>query len=330
VRWGAAAALGKIITMENKHLLEPLLESENEYVANTSYDILKKIYQKDRSEKNVLLTQISSSEIDDSNKPNNQELPCGRPADEGKKDPYIGSFVDRLKSIKKPTSIVDYGCGQGKLLCALTTLPDVAIENISFYGVDENTRCRYTSRLTAEKYGLFNSFKTEPEFLKPKEFYTKDIRLDYALLMHALHEIKLIDLIEIIYSISAKLKMGGQMFILDQRELIEKERSFVLWNDKKDFENLFSDSGLEVSQRFFNTGSDKKLSSIEVKKVKDDCFSREIVARNCMKVYESKKYAVSDRIKIKGISNEEFQKLSISNSNISIQIDEYNKSIKLD
>ncbi|MCG7847560.1 MAG: HEAT repeat domain-containing protein, partial [ANME-2 cluster archaeon] len=219
VRRSAADELGEIITTENKYLLKPLLESQNEYVVNTSYDILKKIDQNDRSEKKITLKKISISEKDDSNNSDNQELPCGRPAEEGLKDPYIGSFVDRLKSIKEPTSIVDYGCGQGKLLCRLTTLPDVAIKNISFYGVDENTRCRYTSRLTAEKYGFFNSFKTEPEFLKPKDFYAKDIRLDYALLMHALHEIKLLDLIEIIYSISAKLKIGGQMFILDQREL---------------------------------------------------------------------------------------------------------------
>ena len=203
----------------------------------------------------------------------------------------------------------------------------MAIKNISFFAVDEKTRCRYTSRLTAEKYGLFKSLKKYPEFLKPKDFYAKDIRLDYALLMHALHEIKLPDLIEIIYSISVKLKMGGQMFILDQRELIETERSFVLWDDKKDFEILFSDSGLEISQRFFNTGSNKKLSSIEVKKVQDDCFSREIVARNCMKVYELKKRTVSDRIDRKEISDKEFQELNILYSNISRQIDEYNESI---
>ena len=274
------------------------------------------------------MEKISHPEKDDSKKPDNQELPCGRPAEEGLKDPYIGSFVDRLKSIKEPTSIVDYGCGQGKLLCALTTLQDVAIGNISFYAVDENTRCRYTSRLTAEKYGFFNSFKTEPEFLKPKDFYAKDIRLDCALLMHALHEIKLIDLIEIIYSISVKLKMGGQMFILDQRELIDPERSFVLWDDKKDFEDFFLDSGLEVSQRFFNTGRDKKLSSVEVIKVQDHCFPKKDVAINCLHVYELKEKKVSAMLK-REISDDEHQKLSILHSNISRQITEYNESIKL-
>ena len=147
--------------------------------------------------------------------------------------------------------------------------------------------------------------------------------------MHALHEIKLLDLIEIIYSISAKLKMGGQMFILDQRELIEKERSFVLWDDKKDFEILFSDSGLEVSQRFFNTGSDKKLSSIEATKVQDNCFPKENVASNCLEVYNLKKRTVSEKIDRKEISDEKFQVLNILYSNISRQIDEYNESIKL-
>ena len=321
-------ALRKINTTKNKYLYETLLKSENEYVADRAYNLFKKAKENEESKKYLILNKISISRKDNSANSDNQELPCGRPAEEGLKDPYIGSFVDRLKSIKEPTSIVDYGCGQGKLLCALTTLPNVAIKNISFFAVDENTRCRYTSRLTAKKYGLFNLFKTEPEFLKPKDFYAKDIKLDYALLVHALHEIKLLDLIEIIYSISVKLKMGGQMFILDQRELIETERSFVLWDDKKDFEILFSDSGLEISQRFFNTGNNKKLSSIEVKKVQDDCFSREIVARNCIKVYELKKMTVSDRIERKEIRDEEFQELNILYSNISRQIDEYNESIK--
>lgn len=33
-----------------------------------------------------------------------------------------------------------------------------------------------------------------------------------------------------IYSLFNKVKNGGKIFILDQKELIEKERSFVLWD----------------------------------------------------------------------------------------------------
>jgi len=325
----AVDALGEIITIQNKHLLEPLLESENESIAKISYDILKKINENERSKQKIILEKIPTSEKDEPSRLDNLQKPCGEPAEKGLQDPYIGSFIDRLKSIKKPTTIVDYGCGQGKLLCALTTLPDVAINNISYFGVDEKTRCRYISRLTSEKYGLTKSLKKYPEFFKPKNFYLKDIRLDYALLMHALHEIELRDLIEIIYSISSKLNIGGQIFILDQRELIEKERNFVIWNDLEYFKMLFSDSGFEHSPRFFNTGSNKKLSSVEAIKIKEGCFSKENTAKNCLTVYYSKKKRVSDLLKKNKINYEDYQNLSILYSNISNQIDDYYKFLKL-
>ena len=319
----AANALREIITIKNKHLMEPLLESEKGYIAKFSYSILKEINRNERSEQKITLENISISEKGETNRLENQQKPCGEPAEKGLQDSYIGGFIDRLKSIEKSTTIVDYGCGQGKLFCALTSLPVKALNNISLIGVDEKTRCRYTSRLTAEKYGLFKLLKQEPKILKPKDFNALDIKLDYVFLMHALHEIKLLDLVEIIYSISIKLKKDGRIFILDQRELIEKERSYVLWDDEKDFETLFLDSGLKVYQRFFNTGSDKKLSSIEVKKVKGNYFSKEKVGINCLKVYENKKINVSGLLDRKEVSDDKYQELSNLYSNISRQLDEY-------
>jgi HEAT repeat protein len=320
-------ALNNVITTENKNLLESLLKSKNENIANISHDLLKKIDKIEKSEGKILLNKTQNSKKEDSNNLDNQKL-CGEPAEKGRKDPYIDKFVDKLKPIKEPTSIVDYGCGQGKLLCALTTLPDVAANNISYFGVDEKTLCRYISRLTAKNCGLFELFTNYPEFLKPKKFYAKDVRLDYAFLMHALHEIKLIDLIEIVYSISTKLKIDGMIFILDQRKLVEQERNFVLWDDKKDFETLFSNSGFEMFQRFIETSSGNKLSSIEAKKIQENCFPKEKVTENCLKVYESKKVIVS-KMRNETVDTEEHKNLSVRYANISDQIEDLKREFLL-
>jgi len=313
-------ALNNVITTENENLLRSLLKSENENVYNTSCDLLKKIGEIKRSEEIIKLNKTQNSENEDSNNLDNLELPCGKPAKEGSNDPYINTFMSRLRHIKEPTSIVDYGCGQGKLLCALKILPDVVVKNISYFGVDEKTLCRYISRLTCKKYKLDELFRNNPEFLKPKKFYSKDIKLDYAFLMHALHEIKLIDLIEIVYSISTKLKLNGMIFILDQRKLVEEERNYVLW-DENDFETLFSNSGFEVYQSFPETKSGNKLSLIEAIKIQENCFPKETVKENCLKVYESKKVIVSN-MRNEAIDTEEHKNLSGRYADISVQIDD--------
>ena len=257
---------------------------------------------------------------------NSQKTEHVRSADEGLKDAYFGGFVDKLKSIQEPTTIIDYGCGEGKLLSAMKTLPDSALENISYVGVDLLTRCRYKSRLAAEKYGLGEKFRNEPEFLKPEAFLKKDFLADYAFFMHVLHEIELVCLPDIMYSLSRIIKNGGKIFILDQKELVEKERSFVLWDDKKDFEMLFKDSGFEPYARYFPTGSGKQLSSIEMKKVEDKCFTKEEAGRNCLAAYKAKQERLGKKRKTSGLSDEEYSEISIQYTNISEQIAEYERT----
>jgi hypothetical protein len=61
--------------------------------------------------------------------------------------------------------------------------------------VDAKTACLFKSSWTAEKYGLF---KNELEFMTSEVFFKKDMTVDFALLMHTLHEIRLVDLVDTI------------------------------------------------------------------------------------------------------------------------------------
>jgi SAM-dependent methyltransferase len=246
----------------------------------------------------------------------------------GLKDAYFGGFVDRLKSASKPVTIVDYGCGGGKFLCALTTLPESALRNISYTGVDISTRCRYISKLTAEKQGLNKKFRRETEFLKPEAFSKMGVTVDYIFFMHVLHEVRLVHLADIIYSLSSKVKYGGKIFILDQKELVEEERSFVLWDDEKDFEMLFYNSGFKPYVRYFTTGSGKQLSSIEIEKVENSRFTREDAGRNCLAVYKAKQAKLMEKRKQSGLTDKEYSEISVQLANIVEQIAEYEKTIQ--
>jgi HEAT repeat protein len=326
VRWKAAEALGEICTVKNKKQLEDLLLSDHEFSVNTAFEVLYEIEKEEKSEIILSENHFRMRRVDDYENCHRSEHV--RPADEGLKDAYFGIFVDKLKSIKEPTTIIDYGCGEGKLLSAMTTLPKSALKNISYIGVDLLTRCRYISGLAAEKYGLIEKLCKEPEFLKPEAFFKKDILADYILFMHVLHEIELVYLPKLIHSFSTKVKSGGKILILDQKELVEKERSFVLWDEEEDFEMLFKDSGFEPHVRYFETGSGKKLSSIEIEKVEDKCFTREDAGRNCLAVYKSKQAKLIEKRKTKGLSDEQYSEISIQYTNISEQIAEYDRALR--
>ena len=325
VRTLAFSTLKMICTVREKEQLEKIKDSSNIYAANKAFEILMEIEQTEKSKIELFKKEVGVLPVFISK--NKNKIGGAHPAEEGIVDPYIGMFIDRLKSITKPISIIDYGCGEGKLLCAMKSLPETTLGKISYIGVDIRTGYLFKTRLNAKKYGLCKLLRTKPEFIKPKDFFSKKIVADYILMVHTLHEIKLVDFIDITYHFSAKLNVGGRIFILDQRKLLEKERSFVLW-DRDDLKIIFSNSGLEPYWRPIDTKSGNKLSSIEIEKVKDNCFPKERVADNCLSAYQFKKEMISKKLSNNGLNDGDFKFLTFLYSNISIQIDEYNNTVK--
>ena len=325
VRKNAADALGEICTIKHKKCLKQNSESNNEFEANATYEILNEIEKDEKSK--IELFQKKPGLREKSNKDSKNKDPfAAHPAEEGMLDAYIGMFADRIKSTREPVTLIDYGCGQGMLLGAMENLQKETLENISYIGVDLRSRYLFKTELNAKKFDLYKRFSNDPEFLKPEWFYQKSIFADYALMIHTLHELRLVDLVDVIYNITFKLKIGGRFFILEQIKLLEKEKSFVLW-EKEDFEMLFSDSGCKYAWRPIYTKSEKELSSIEIEKVQSNCFSRKEWAKRCLSVYKYKQEKTSKKLLNRdGISYEDVQHFSMLYSNISTQIEEYNKS----
>lgn len=323
VHRSAAYALGEICTTVNVEMLKDLMNSDNAFEANTGFNILREFNKREYSELELFQKIKKSFGKEQSAQQIKRGCSEARPAEEGMTDPYMKIYVDKLISITEPRTILDYGCGNGKLLCAMKKIP--SLKNISYIGIDNKSACRFRARLTAEKYGFFKSMGNQPEFLKPQDFFGKELLADYVFMMHTMHELRLVDLVDVIYHNSAKLKPGGWIYILDQRILVKKERDFVLWDTEKDLKTLFSDSGFESSWLPMDTGKNHKLCSVAAQKVKNDCFPKDKVAENCRAVYESKK----ERLLRKRKSEEgNIGSLDSEIANITEQLDEYDKKIQ--
>ncbi|AKB44887.1 MULTISPECIES: hypothetical protein [Methanosarcina] len=83
---------------------------------------------------------------------------------------------------------------------------------------------------------------------------------------------------------------------------------------------LFKDSGFKPYVRYFTTGSGKQLSSIEIEKIEDKCFTREDAGRNCLAIYKSKQAKLLKKRKMDGLNDAEYNEISVQYANISEQI----------
>jgi SAM-dependent methyltransferase len=289
------------------------LDSENKDASNKAFEILKKIemYEKSQAElfqkEPVRRTESPSPSISTAQQP-----------ETGAQDPYFHIAIYEINKIRKPTVIVDYGCGYGKLLTPMKNLGADVLDNIHYIGVDAKTACLLKSYWTAEKYGLF---KNEPEFMTPEVFFKKDISVDFAVLMHTLHEIRLVDLVDSIYHITAKLPVGGQIFILEPGSFIE-ERNYVLWKDT-DFKMIFSNHGFDVMPYPITTNRGNKLNAVNIIKVQNENFPKEIVAEKCLLMFEAKKKELFGMLNNNPTGSEKDKEIDLLYSYISRQIDEY-------
>jgi len=316
-RVNAAFVLGEICKIRHEGVLKKLAEeSKNEFEANAAYEILQKIKLRGNSE--TKLFQKKPAKIIRGKKSNNEKVVTAQSPETGAFDPYFHIAIYEINKIKESTAIVDYGCGYGKLLTPMKNLGADVLDNIHYIGVDAKTACRFKSYWTAEKYGLF---KNQPEFMTPEVFFKKDITVDLALLMHTLHEIRLVDLVDSIYHITAKLPVGGQIFILEPGSFIE-ERNYVLWKDT-DFKMIFSNHGFDVMPYPITTNKGNKLNAVNIIKNQNENFPKDTVAEKCLLMFEAKKKEPFRMLNNNPTGIEKDKEIDLLYSYVSRQIDEY-------
>ena len=321
LRSAAAEAPKPICKPIHKEKLEPLVESVRENVVNVAshsielkeqgkIKIFKELKKKPAPAK-TKSTYITPSDVKD--------------AEELRTDPHLGALIDRLKLVPDGATVVDYGCGKGALLGRMKEI-ERELGKIHYIGVDISRGNRYLAGITAKRCGVADKLKS-CDFMKPDEFFSKDVDIDHVFFSHVIHEIFLKDLPEILYHLLSKMKAGSRITILEQMMLVEPERDFVTWS-ADDFDMLFSGFA-ESSPRPYQTGRGHELISVDLERLNTD-VSLESIRKRCLEVYEHKKERVVKERKSSDLNDDGRWYLTELYANIVEQIDEYQKSIEMD
>ena len=243
-------------------------------------------------------------------------------AEELRTDPHLGALIDRLKLVPDGATVVDYGCGKGALLGRMKEI-ERELGKIHYIGVDISRGNRYQAGRTAKKYGVADKLKS-CDFMKPDEFFSKNIDIDHVFFSHVIHEIFLKDLPEILYHLLSKMKVGSRITILEQMMLVEPESDFVTWS-ADDFDMLFSGFA-ESSPRPYRTGHGHELISVDLERLNTD-VSLESIRKRCLEVYEHKKERALEKLGSHDLSDDEHRYQTALLANIYSQMNEYQKSM---
>jgi len=323
VRSEAAEVLESLCGSIHKEKLELLLKSDNRDVVNVAFEILHLIELKEQ-EKIKIFTELKE-------KPAHTEVKSGYTTSSGvmdakemRTDAHLGALIDRLKFVPDGTTIVDYGCGKGALLGRMKEI-ERELGKLHYIGVDLSRGNRYLAGKTAERCGVADKFKS-CDFMKPDEFFIKDVDIDHVFFSHVIHEIFLKDLPEILYHLLSKMKAGSRITILEQMILVEPERDFVTWS-ADDFDMLFSGFA-ESSPRPYQTGRGHELISVDLERLNTD-VSLESIRKRCLEVYEHKKERVGKERKSSDLNDDGRWYFSELYANIVEQMDECQKSIEM-
>ena len=328
MRLDVAFELKSLFGSVYKEKLEPLLESDikgiDKDVASAVFEVLYSSELKER-EKIKIFKELKKKPAPTKTK-SGYTTPSGvMDAEEMLADAHLGALIDRLKLVPDSITVVDYGCGKGALLGRMKEI-ERELGKICYIGVDISRGNRYLAGIIAERYGVADKLE-RCYFMKPDEFFSKDVDIDHVFFSHVLHEIRLKYQPEILYNLLSKMKAGSRITILEQIILVEPERDFVTW-DADDFDMLFSGFA-EVSSRPYQTRSGQKLISSDVERLDTD-VDLESMRERCLEVYKRKKERVGEERESSDVSEGVRHYLSELYANIDSQIIEYQKSVGLD
>lgn len=240
------------------------------------------------------------------------------PAENGKGDVQIEQAIGFLLKETIPFNLIDYGCGNGRLIEGIRTFDDECKSNLQYIGV--NKEFPHEAQNVAKKYGIKHAFYTTDEYER------LDIKAKYILLINVLHEIPLIELPRRLYHILKSLEVGGWVFIHEMIELNHGEDNFVSWK-AEDIVQIFDSSCFEYKVRPCHvTRSGIPLTTLAVLKRTSTTVSLNDIEIKCHEIYRTLKnkiiVEINDLHKSKVISKANLNRLAyltINNANIDRQ-----------
>jgi len=255
--------------------------------------------------------------------------PESRPAAEGIGDGAIITLSEKIMGMESDFALVDYGCGDGRLIYGLNCLDEKILSHLTYIGVDKNTECLEKIRETIKNSGFDKKIKSH-EIMTPEQFFEakRKQEIGFVFLINVLHEIPLSDLPDVLYGIERKLKVEGNIIIHEMRELVEGEQGFVSW-EEEDFLEVFKDTTLRVHLHPYETKRGIRLINAHLTKVTEEPLgigygeSYALFYYNCRHMHEEKLKRVTQQleaIKKKGSKPRKYAYLLVLKDNLETQI----------
>jgi hypothetical protein len=174
-------------------------------------------------------------------------------------DPNIRLATQSILKIKHPTTIVDYGCGEGRLIQSMNLVSSKVLKLIDYVGVDVDSKALNSTKQLAMEIKFdkkVNSFSV----MTPKQFYSSDLNANMVFLIDVLHEIHLINLPVTIYTFTLKMKRGDIVLIYDLLQLPEGEKIISAWYPES-LSAIFEGIGFDARFYTYKTNRGYRIST---------------------------------------------------------------------
>ena len=147
------------------------------------------------------------------------------PAESGTKDISLIKLSEQL-DLSRPSILLDYACGQGRLLAALlSSRSPTELKNLRYIGVDSNPEAlRKAHHFFNTNLKLTGSCAA---FLTPEQLFSSYVLLDQIVLVFTVHELEPSNLHKILGGLWRMLRRGGSLYIQDTSSPIHEEIEFI-------------------------------------------------------------------------------------------------------
>jgi len=184
------------------------------------------------------------------------------PGKQGEADLQTNSLIGLFLQQDKDFTLVDFGCGQGRLIAVLASLDETILNNLSYIGVDFDT-ARAEAFSTEKK---FERLCKSVRFTSVDQFYQSQLAADYIVSINVVHEVPAQYFYSAVYLPVFQLNADGCFVIHDMEQLPFGEAGFVPWKGDL-LRAFFQEFGLAVSVRRHPSNSGTPLYSLVIKPV---------------------------------------------------------------
>jgi 2-polyprenyl-3-methyl-5-hydroxy-6-metoxy-1,4-benzoquinol methylase len=162
-------------------------------------------------------------------------------------DLQINSLLGLFLRHEGELTIVDYGCGKGRLASEIATLDSSLLSRTTYVAIDFNTS---KAKLTAIDFKLDTRCK-ELIFLTYDQAREINKIGDFVIMINVLHEVNLREISSVLSKALELIKPGGYLIIHDMEHISAGEPSFVPWKGEETVKLLHgidADIGLRKHQ----------------------------------------------------------------------------------